>query len=445
MKKAFVRYDNLQVSTLGVYQRLVDLDEWYNHTVPGWDFVSTRFINSTLNNLYRQGVEWAVVSALGNFLIQNSIKDTIIDNCIEANAPLAGHLLDRTNGTQGYYNIDPQFFCLNLPKWASVGFPSFAEKSERRAFQSVAVERSVENFHDDYTPYWLKKGEGEKFYQVDRTLFGSEVIQKFLENDYTLINVDQEIRKNKIYLYPNNNSKELDALFYDADYRTTIKDIQKFVDRAKAEFEAQLNQVYIINTERVALPPAIDHYFGVCGGLKAVAILNGNKFHENTKVNLFDISVQALDYQKYLVDEWDGDFDTYYQMYQSYAKKYPEASYLWRDWHGWENEVNLFLSTGYMTKESFKEAWTRYRKLDFTYTTLDLMDDAAVDNYFSQYQTQSLQNSYIWVSNAYYTEYLMLRYGKNYFDVKLDKLKELLSNLPGRVNLESCNRLEKIK
>lgn len=442
MKKAFVRYDNLQVTDSGVYQRLLDLDEYYNHFVPGWHFTApTRFLDSKLKDLYKADYEWAVVSALGHFLRQGSVDDTLIDECIKTGATLAGHLLDR----QGYYNIDPQFFCVNLKKWSELGFPSFAEESKRRNFQSVVVERSPENVHDDYTPLWLRQGEGKHFYQVDRVLFGSRVVQAFLEDNQLLINVPNELRNRKICLYPNHNLDELKSMFTDINYIPGSNELKVFIKKIKQEYDVQFNQVYVLNSEPVLLPPPIDHYFGVCGGLKAVAILHGNGFHENTTVDLFDISPEALAYQKYLVENWDGDFDNYYRVFKTYSDANPTLTYAWRNWNSWEHEVNVFLTSGQLTKEEFKETWQKYCKLNIVYTELNLLDDTQVSNYFSKYQRQPSKNYYVWISNAYRMEHTMVMNGKHYFIQKTDRLRSLLLNLSGTIQFESCNTLERIK
>jgi hypothetical protein len=442
MKKVFLKYDNTRNLDPQLHERLTDLDNYYNHYVMGWDFRSTTELTATLNQLADQGVDWVVVSALGNYLRRGSIDDRIINNCIAAGAPLAGHLLDR----KGYYSFDPQFFCLSLSEWDRIGRPAFEPDYNRTTFTSVAVERSVENFHDGYTPYWLKAGEGQKEYTADYTEFGARVIRAFLENSYLLINVDDEIRRRKICLYPEYNKEELKQMFTDLEFRPTAPILRVYSDEMRRQFDFENKHVYVLNSEPViaqtTLP--IDSYFGVCGGLKAVAILHKNGFTDQTQVNLFDISPPALEYQRFIVDNWDGDFDHYGDVFNQFKDSHPDLPYAWRSWNSWEHEIEVFLTSGEISREEFQSTWQRYIKLPISYTLVNLLDHASVDKYFGQYPSPG-GNHYVWVSNAYRMEHTMYLYGEKWYQDKIDNLKARLKEWPGAVYFESCTTLYQLK
>ena len=443
MKKVFLRYDNTNLSNPVVHQRLVDLDHYYNHFVCGWDFLDTTNLHVTLNKLADEKVEWVVVSALGNYLRRGSIDDQIITNCQEATAPLAGHLLDRF----GYYNIDPQFFCLDLTVWNKVGRPRFEEDDNREKFTSVTVDRSVENFHDDYTPHWLSPGTQSQEYSVDRTWFGARVIRRFLENGYTLINVNEEIRNRKIHLYPNHNEAELVPMFSDLTYEPTAPILKQYSSEMKQQFYFEDKHVYVLNTERVIskIAEPIDVYFGVCGGLKAVAILHKNGFNKHTQINLFDISPPALEYQEFLVNNWDGDFDNYESIFNQFESAHPDLPYAWRSWNTWEHEIELFLTSGEITKEEFKNTWQKYIKLPITYTCINLLNHESVNTYFNQFKITESKTYYVWVSNAYRMEHTMFLYGEEWYADKIKNLNSKLMEFVGNVYLESCITLYQLK
>jgi hypothetical protein len=443
MKKVFLRYDNSQGLDPLVHERLTDLDHYYNHFVTGWDFQDTKNLTGTLNQLVDSGVDWVVVSSLGNYLRRGSIDDRIINNCLTENSPMAGHLLDR----QGYYNIDPQFFCLNLAAWDRVGRPAFEGNNIPTTFTSVAVERSIENFHDGYTPYWLRAGQGQKEYTVDRMQFGAGVVRAFLENCYTLINVDEEIRRRKICLYPEHNAVELKQMFTDLSFEPTAPILRVYSEEMRRQFDFENKHVYVLNSEPVIAKttPQIDSYFGVCGGLKAVAILHKNGFTDTTEVNLFDISPPALEYQQYIVENWDGDFDHYGDVFNRFKDTHPDLPYAWRSWNSWEHEIGVFLTSGEITKEEFKTTWQRYIKLPITYTLVNLLDHSSVDGYFGQYKNRDAKNYYVWVSNAYRMEHTMYLYGEKWYDDKINNLKARLTEWTGSVYFESCTTLYKLK
>ena len=442
MNKVFLKYDNTQSTNTELSKRLEDLDRYYHYKVDGWIFDSTKNLDSKLNELADTNVGWVVVSALGNYLRMGSIDDEIIRDCQHSNSPLAGHLLDRN----GYYNIDPQFFCLNLEVWDKVGRPSFAE-DKCSPFVSVNVDRSLENFHDNYTPHWIKSSVGDKHYNIYNLYFGAKVLRAFLEHGYTIINISEKIRQRKIYLYPNANADELTNLFLKWDIKPTSIPLAQYYDKINQQFEYDHKTVYILNSEPV-IPmktETIDHYVGVCGGLKAVAILNNAGFTSNTSVSLFDLSKSAIEYQRYLVKNWDGDFDNYQTIVSKFQQDNPNLIYAWRSWNSWSSEIDKFLQSANMTKHSFKSVWQLYIKLSITYTHLDLHNLDKINEYFGNMDAGENKNYYVWVSNAYFMEHTLARYGKDWLDTRAQHLLNVLNQLHGQVWLEKENKLLKLK
>lgn len=441
MTPIFLTYDNIVDKTSIVYQRMLDLDQYYNYHVPGWEFQHTDDLDSTINELADFGHEYVVVSALGNFLRMGSINTDIINDCVSENSPLSAHLLQRTD----YYAFDPQFFCLNLKTWALVGRPKFVPTVVYREFISNNIERSVENHHDNYTPFWIKPADsGKKTYQIQRMEFGSEVIRAFIESGYKLININHAIRQRKVYMYPNDNIIDLTQWFLDTNYLPTTIPVQRYAKQINQMFKDDEQTVYILNSEDV-LPNKIgiiNRYVGVCGGLKAVAILKLNGFNSSTRVDLIDISQPALDYQKYLVENWDGNFDTYQEVSETFQRSNPTLKYAWRSWNGWDAEVQSFLTSAGITKEEFNTVWQSYKKLNIVYTCLDLLDTVAVIKFFN---TKYTGNSYVWVSNAYNMEHTVARYGLEWLRGRSTNLTNSIKNISDTVWLEIGNLLRRIK
>jgi len=441
MNKVFLCYDNTDVGEV-VHTRLLELNQYYHFPVAGWRFDSTTHLDDKLIELADRGVDFVVVSALGNYLRLGSINDEIISDSIDNNAPLVGHLLDR----RGYYNIDPQFFCLNLQAWTAVGRPRFGAVPGVPGgyrFTSCCVERSKENFHDEYTPYWIRPATGTQTYQVREFEFGTHVVRTFLEHGYRLINVNNNIRNRKVYLYPTDNQKELEQLFKDWTFNPTVIPLQKYAGHIRGLFADDLRTVYVLNSEPVLIttPRKIDHYVGVCGGLKAVAVLNSQGFDADTRVSLFDISKPALDYQRYLVANWDGNFADYQQVFDQYQKQHSDLIYAWRSWNTWDTEVSAFLTSARMTAADFQSAWQQYCQLTIDYTLLDLHDTEQVDTFVNTLQG----NVYMWVSNAYNMEHTIARYGLSWLKSRSDALIVALKQHSGSVCLEKENRILQIR
>jgi hypothetical protein len=437
MKKTFLTYDNIKNKTGVVYQRICDLNAYYNFPVDDWNFQTTTTLDATLNTLADQGVDYVVVSALGNFLRLGGINDDNINECIAASSPLSAHLLDK----DGYYSIDPQFFCLHLPTWTQVGRPKF-EDSAPLTFESCNVDRSEENYHDNYTPYWIKPATGTKIYTVPYAAFGSSVLRTFLEQGHTLINIGEKTRNRKVYLYPNYNYDDIDTWIKDPTYIPKSIPVQKYAKHINDLYEMDSKTVYVLNSEPLTgnQGDRIDYYAGVCGGLKGVAILYKKGFHDGTVVELFDISQPALDYQRYLVENWDGDFANYQTVLSTYQAAHPDLIYAWRNWNTWESEIEVFLQSAKMNAVSFKQTWQRYIKLPITYTQLDLHDTDAVTKFFSAPKSGT---RYIWVSNAFHMEHTIARNGSAWLKERAKHLRSSILRTATHIWLEKENVLQK--
>lgn len=438
MNKVFLCYDNTDVNEF-LHTRLTELNQYYHFPVDGWQFDSTSHLDDKLVELSNKGVDFVVVSALGNYLRLGSINDEIITDSINNNSPLVGHLLDRHN----YYNIDPQFFVLDLKAWVAVGSPKFAQVNEQYKFESCTVERSELNFHDNYTPLWIAPGVDKHSYRGNTKEFGSGVIQAFLEKGYRLINVNNNIRNRKVYLYPTDNQTELTDLFRNWTFEPTAIPLQKYAKHIGNLFADDLRTVYVLNSEPVLITPpmVINHYAGVCGGLKAVAVLHSQGFTANTRVSLFDISQPALDYQQYLVDNWDGDFDNYQKIFVKYKSTHSNLIYAWRSWNTWDTEIAAFLTSARMTAGEFKSTWQQYCRLKIDYTLMDLHNSEQVNTFVNSLQG----NVYMWVSNAYHMEHTIARYGLSWLMHKSEQLIVALKQHSGSVRLEKENTILQIR
>jgi hypothetical protein len=436
MKKTFVIYDNIKDRSGEVYQRLLDLDQYYHYVTPGWHTLTTTDLDETLINLAAAGQDFVVVSALGHYIKNSTVKDSMIDEC--GTSPLVGHIIDRN----GYYSIDPQFFALDLKVWKSIGAPRF-NASGLQHFDSVQVLRSKQNIHDDYTPLWLKPGIKSVRYQPRFVSFGWAVIRALIEHQHQIANVAVNIRNLKVYLYPNDNRNDLTKWIANADYVPTTIPLKRYAAQINDLFDQQSQTVYVQNSEGIVSQTAgtLDHYTGVCGGLKAVAILFKNGFHNNTKIDLFDVSAPSLEYQKYLVTNWNGDFSTYRSQFDTFRSTHPEYSYAWRSWNSWDFEIDAFLSSADMTPDQFKQTWNQYQQLDIQYTCIDLLDHVAVNSFF----TNSNGRNYVWVSNAYNMEHTIARYGARHMQEMFAVLTKRLCDQPGEVWIEKDNYLIKLQ
>ena len=432
MKKIFIVYDNVVNKDSEVYKRLLDLNRFHHYNNNDWEVVITQNIEETLDSLSEKYTGKVIISALGHFIRYSFVRDDFIEE--SKDHALVGHIIER----HGYYSISPQFFCLDLQIWKSIGSPDFSTSGQQQ-FTSTKIERSQENIHNNNTPLWLKPGDKLENYTPGYLEFGWQVIKSLIENGYTIKNISQKIRNQKDYFYPNDHYEDIDNWISDINYQPKTIPLVRYANHINKIYEEQNKTIYVLNSEDVIEQTAgtLDHYSGVCGGLKAIGILFRNGFHSKTKIDLFDISRPALQYQEYLINTWDGDFLTYYDHFVKFKNNYPNYIYAWRSWNSWENEINSFLTSAKLTRETFKETWDRYRQLNISFTEVDLLNAESVNNFF----VNDPGINYVWVSNAYFMSHNVGRLGcyqlNNFYEILIEKLTSQL----GKVWLEKENLL----
>ena len=124
-------------------------------------FESDEDILGSLKRAYDNGHKYAFVTLNGMILVTTlTDRKTLIydffDWCESGNEWLRGHIIAHPN-KNGY--IHGQVFQINLIKWAENNFYNFLDLGSPEEYS-----RSKENYHDDYTPYWLTPKNCETIY-----------------------------------------------------------------------------------------------------------------------------------------------------------------------------------------------------------------------------------------------------------------------------------------
>lgn len=419
MNNAIVIYNNLIIDDSEYQQRVIDITEFYTQPPKGFNIFRTKDLNKTIKNLADKKYSWAVINIMGHCVDIPAVYLKAIEKCEQNNYPLMAHIVYMPNS---YPTIDSQFIILNLQVWTDVGSPDLALSNQHYSFNSVSVERSVENFHDDYTPYWIKPGTESIQHTGKVHGFGFELVKALLEAGYTISNFNHELRNSKWNLYANFNYKQLMPFFKDGTVAYEPGKVPMIVDRILNERASLNNTVYVLNSEDIypyALnKQSISHYIGVAAGLKGVLSLSKFGFTEHTTVTYVDISHAGLDYQQYLIDNWDGTVSTYKHVVNTYQLNNPKVRIAWRSWNDWNDEINQFLTQTNLTADEFKILWQRYRLLKINYMQVDLLGDCT--QLYSQLQNQP-ENNYIWVSNAFDMQWTRFMLGAAYTQEKFDK------------------------
>ena len=443
---AVVLYNDLNSTCNDIAQNLIDLTDFKLHGKYNLNIFHTQTITTTLIDLAAQGFTWAVVVTAGNFLQDQNLLFQTIDHAKSENSPLACHILDKG----GYYHFHQHWFAIDLVAYTAIKSPAFEITSGPIELTTRTTERCSDNVHDDYTPWWIRPGNLQlTTYTSDRGYFGITVISEFIRNGYNITNIPTEVRNKKNYCYPEFSHDGIVKLINDPEYTPEDQTSPLWWFKHAMDNLTKNLKVgyYVLNTEHLHKNETIkstnlDCFIGVCGGLKPACIAGQTNFASNSKIYLFDISYAALDWQKYLIDNWSGEFDNFESVFANFKNQHSDYAPIYFSHDTIDNNLTWFLSNAGMTREEFTVLWQRYRNMEHHYVNLNLLDDTAA-NQILELVTTANQGAYVWVSNAFIMDYLMF-YRTRIGSETLSKnfTNELKSKTTLPLFLENCGRLD---
>jgi hypothetical protein len=429
MKKVLLKYNNITHLDPNYQHRVMDLGDFYQQLPFNTDF-EVHYVTDldfAVRNL-DPFTDWVVVVSAGHCTQDRNLYDKLIIEALKENSPLIGHIL---NFKDQYPHIHPQLFAFNYQEWTKAGYPLWEYSGEAETFVANEIIVSNENFHDDYTPYWIIGKFTHKEYSVKEMQVGAEAIREFIEMGHKIINVPEHLRKNKFHLYPDQQWEEFNKFLHGQEYIGTVYEQKKYADLIGHLDHQVKKQYYVLNTEplqRPAVDSTIDHYMGVAAGLKLVATMIKNGFNETTAVTYFDFSNYALEFQRYIHNYWNGDINTYEQICKDFEFLLPNGFICKPRGTYIENFTYLLNQIG-CTAEEFKTHWQKYKLINICLRQLDLYNNE--DQFHISDICNRFNTNYLWVSNAFWMEYSLIKHGKQ-------KLQDLRDNFVARLkNAES--------
>lgn len=411
MKKVLLRYNQISHLPQSYQQKIKDLGDFYQQ-LP-FDSV---FHESWCDDLDRGFAElenidpdWVVVVSLGHCTQDRSIYDRMIDHCISMKSVMMAHVMDFEDQ---YAHIHPQIFAVDYQAWKRLGRPSWNYSGKSETFQGSAYVASQEKFHDTYTPHWISPTGQRKTYVVREMQVGAKMLQAMFDQGITVINIPDDVRRNKWHLYPDQCWQEFDDFLSGDEYRGNNHSQKEYASLLGHLSEQVQKQYYVLNTEPLTKIPAtksISHYAGVASGLKLMCSMIKNGFDDRTAVTIFDFSDIALKFQRYLIDSWDGDLDRYQVLCKEFENANP-GYYPCLPSGPWSMSYEHLLSQLSLNRDGFKDMWQRYAKLDHRFEKINLYDHT--DQQRLADICREGGSSYLWVSNAFYMEYSLVKLGK---------------------------------
>jgi len=320
-----------------------------------FDIYISKDEDSMLKEASNEGYEHAVIISAGTSLGLSDRLFSSIENTCKQDFFIAGHILDRDNHSyykNACFELHQQFYIVNLTDYKELGCPIVGKEEWVEYTQNQPI-RSEECLYNDHEiPVWMKKGTTPRTYSVK--LHGYNILNVGLENDKTLLTLDEQIRASKKYLY-----YEYDHVFL-KEYAQI-----KYNHFFGMNFFAGWNSDGL----RLSIPyeGPIEQYVTVGIGFNWVKNLQLLDFNSDTKVIFTDINYNCLMFMKKMVEEWDGkDYaDFYWTNKPMLPNNPPHISEQYKDQIN--NEWVKFLST----IDDWDVLWNKVKQLKFDYILID--------------------------------------------------------------------------
>jgi len=222
------------------------------------------------------------------------IKEEILNT---PNYMAASHILE---WKENWYELHHQFVLVNSKNWIKAGAPKYG-RWENQHDDLVVIERSVENFHDDYTPLWIKNtGKIENRFHSKQ---GWNFINESLKNGFDIINWSQKIRNKRTYYYPESNTERFLECLKTQTIDATLNVNQVKLLQTPMSIK---NQIWLLNSENMSLTInnknlKFDTIAIPAGGFKFLDSFYSNYLNEGGKLIIYDFNNICLDWIRYII------------------------------------------------------------------------------------------------------------------------------------------------
>lgn len=385
-------------------------------------------VNNIIIEADRRGSDYALIVAYGFRSHSMYLHQELVDYAEKNNHAVVGHILQDNPAAPvpAFYSLHNQTLLINMEKWRSAGRPAWGDYGAVENITLPVIERSVENFHGDYTPYWIKPtGQTRTYSGVLRE--GWSLIKGMLENNLSIGNIPNELRKFKSHLYPESSVEFEKALANDPTANVTEFNQKQYLDHTS--FKSTQGNVFILNTdfmypERMTFNKNIkvNSLYCVAAGFKPLQLLSRVGFDNNTRMVYVDYSQSALDFKKAMFENWDGN--DYFGFVEEYKKLNPSFKPVWfvgldasAEWESTMQAVGGW--------ERWRDLWSEYKRLPHKFLSINLFEDYSA--MLSDMSAHRHGNNLIWVSNSFNTDAAVRHFPKekllSLYDNFLDNLR----------------------
>jgi len=288
------------INNFSMYLRAKGATLFYLNRVGGnLEIICGDEIHEILQESLDKGYDYCVMQSAGCTLRSFNFDQEIRQFIKENKFGVAGHPLYRPGEWLELHN---QFFIVNLFAWKEVGCPEFGNFCYKEKLLPV-IERSVENFHDDYTPLWVKYS-GEQKMQFDAGQ-GWKLLKEMFLGNWPVIALSENLRSRKFYCYPD----------YEPDrFENSIKTLTPYEgqnwnqSKLLSDIRSVKDQIWLFNSESMSIKNEgkFDLVVNTASGFKVLDIFKNEKMNENGKVIVYDFNIKSLQWYKHFYN-WKND------------------------------------------------------------------------------------------------------------------------------------------
>lgn len=151
--------------------------------------------DSCLQLAAQQDYDYAIVYRDGHEF-QN--RDVFVEEMSKNKFFIIGHILDRSH-INAYYELHVQCYVIDLAIYKALKCPIIGQQTFHSSHWQILPERSDENYHDDYTPWWVKTG--HRTVQYEHKPHGWNILSTAFNNNLPVLVFNNTMRNAKKFNY----------------------------------------------------------------------------------------------------------------------------------------------------------------------------------------------------------------------------------------------------
>lgn len=371
MKIVYAVYDNRRdIKDTEAYFRFKGASLYYlKRQNAGVDIITGNDITGLLREAVLRGYDRCVVISSGLLARDFDFTHNLELFCKSTEFGVAGHILYWPGK---WLQLHKQFFIVNLQAYAACEQPEFGDwQHVHRVVPKI--ERSVENFHDDYTPVWVRRtAEYENHYDMSE---GWNLLKMMFMHNYAVVTLPESLRFGKIYAYPDHETAE----FMNCVHTQTTYPDQNPNQRELVNLVATVkDQIWLFNSESMRIDNQGEFAVAAntASGFKILDLLREPRLTAHARIVVYDFNPLAL--------EWYKHFYTY----QGTDLVSCITEFAHRDKFTWTNKEHTheLLTPSFYTrlhevyeyfngKEEFEKYWQQFKTLAVEFHRVDLYNE----------------------------------------------------------------------